>query len=164
MSLIDIIDGFLHQIRPVENFSSCLIFILFIAGTCIQISPIKFNPWDIMLGWIGERFNYGINRKINLIEEKVENMEKRLDGHIEDKKIKELREQRRYIVDFVTDGVNGKRHTKESFQNVLKACDEYEAYVKKYKIDNGVINSSIQAIRSKYKEHLVHADFAKEDY
>lgn len=163
MDLINSIDGILHQARPFESLGSLIVFIIIVAGTFIQISPIKINPWDFILGWIGERFNSGINKKINVIEQKVEKMENRLDEHIDYKKNEELKAMRRYIVDFVTDGVNGKKHTKESFQNALKACDEYQMYVRINHIDNGVINGSIEAIRTKYKQHLINADFAKEE-
>ena len=153
MNLLQTIEKIIHQIRPFEGISSCVIFILFIIGTVIQISPIKINPWDFLLGWIGERFNSGINKKVGRLEKKI-------DQHIESSKNKDLKQQRQYIISFVDEGVNGKRHTKESFQNAIRACDAYEKYVRQNDIENGVIVSSISAIRLKYEQHLINADFA----
>lgn len=147
------IEKILHQIRPFESLSSCLIFLFVLISTVVQIAPIKINPWDFFLGWIGERFNSGINKK-------VEELEKKIDQHIENSKDKNLKQQRQYIISFVDEGVNGKRHTKESFQNAIRACDAYEKYVRQNNIKNGVIVSSISAIRLKYEQHLINADFA----
>lgn len=164
MNLNELIESILHQLHPFESLSSTLIFICFVLCTFIQVSPIKLNPWDFLLGWVGERFNSGMNKKIDKIDERVDKMEKQIDEHIKDNKLDELQKKRQYLVDFVNEGVNGKRHTKESFETAIRACDDYERFVKENNIKNGVINSTIEAIRAKYEEHLIKADFALEEH
>lgn len=164
MGLNQLIEQFLHQLHPFENLSSSLIFIGVILCTFVQISPIQINPWDVMLGWIGERFNSGMNKKMDGINDRVNKLEKRFDEQVEDNKGEKVKKQRKYLIEFVDEGVNGKRHTKESFENAIRACDEYEKFVKVNKIENGVITSTIHAIRTKYEEHLLNADFATEEH
>ena len=167
MGLNELIETILHQLHPFESLGSTLLFIGFVLCTCIQISPIKLNPWDVLLGWIGERFNSGMNKKIDKIDARVDKMEKQIDEHIKDNKYDEILKKRQYLVDFVTEGVNGKRHTKESFETALKISDEYEQFFKNNKDDkitNNVINSTIHAIRAKYEEHLLKADFPAEEH
>lgn len=167
MGLNELIETILHQLHPFESLGSTLFFIGFVLCTCIQISPIKLNPWDVLLGWIGERFNSGMNKKIDKIDARVDKMEKQIDEHIKDNKYDEILKKRQYLVDFVTEGVNGKRHTKESFETALKISDEYEQFFKNNKDDkitNNVINSTIHAIRAKYEEHLLKADFPAEEH
>ena len=164
MGLDELIEQILHQLHPFESLGSTLLFIGFVLCTFVQISPIKINPWDILLGWIGERFNSGMNKKIDKIDIRVDKMEKQIDKHIIDNKHEELQKKRQYLVEFVTEGVNGKRHTKESFETAIRACDEYEQFVKDNNISNGVINSTIHAIRAKYEEHLFKADFPAEEH
>lgn len=164
MGLNELIERLLHELHPFESLSSSLIFIGVILCTFVQISPIKINPWDVLLGWIGERFNSGMNKKIDGMNHRVDNLERRFDEQIEDNKHEKLKKQRKYLIEFVEEGVNGKRHTKESFENAIRACDEYEKFVKSNKIENGVINSTIHAIRAKYEEHLLNADFATEEH
>lgn len=167
MGLNELIEQILHQLHPFESLSSTLLFIGFILCTFIQISPIKLNPWDILLGWIGERFNSGINKKIDKIDVRVDKMERQMDEHIKENKYDEILKKRQYLVDFVTEGVNGRRHTKESFETALKISDEYEQFFKNNKdnkITNNVINSTIHAIRAKYEEHLLKADFPVEEH
>ena len=164
MGLGEFIETILHQFHPFEGLSSTLLFIGFVLCTFVQISPIKLNPWDILLGWIGERFNSGMNKKIDKLDGRVDKMEKQIDKHIIDNKHEEVQKKRQYLVEFVTEGVNGKRHTKESFETAIRACDEYEQFVKDNNISNGVINSTIHAIRAKYEEHLLKADFPAEEH
>lgn len=164
MGLNELIEEILHQLHPFESLGSTLLFIGFILCTFVQISPIKLNPWDILLGWIGERFNSGMNKKINKLDDRVNKMEKQIDKHIIDNKHEEVQKKRQYLVEFVTEGVNGRRHTKESFETAIRACDEYEQFVKDNNISNGVINSTIHAIRAKYEEHLLKADFPAEEH
>lgn len=164
MGLAELIEQFLHQLHPFESISSTLLFIGFILCTFVQISPIKINPWDILLGWVGERFNSCINKRINEINDRVNKLEKSIDNHIEKCDIEDWKKKRQYIIDFVNEGVNGTRHTKESFENALRICDEYEDYVDSNdRIHNGVINGSISAIRMKYHEHLIKADFPEQE-
>lgn len=164
MGLAELIEQFLHQLHPFESISSTLLFIGFVLCTFVQISPIKINPWDILLGWVGERFNSGINKRINEVNDRVNKLEKSIDNHIEKCDIEDWKKKRNYIVKFVNEGVNGTRHTKESFENVIALCDEYEDYVEQNpNIHNGVINGSISAIRMKYHEHLIKADFPEQE-
>ena len=164
MGLAELIEQFLHQLHPFKSISSTLLFIGFVLCTFVQISPIKINPWDILLGWVGERFNSGINKRINEVNDRVDRLEKSIDNHIEKCDIEDWKKKRNYIVKFVNEGVNGTRHTKESFENVIALCDEYEDYVEQNpNIHNGVINGSISAIRMKYHEHLIKADFPEQE-
>lgn len=164
MGLGELIEQILHQLHPFENLGSALLFIGFVLCTFVQISPIKLNPWDVLLGWIGERFNSGMNKKIDKIDARVDKMKEQIDEHIKDSKHEEVQKKRQYLVEFVTEGVNGKRHTKESFETAIRACDDYEQFIKDNDIKNGVINSTIQAIRTKYEEHLLKADFPTEGH
>lgn len=154
----------IQQLYPFESIGASLIFIFGVLCTVIQVCPIKLNPWDWLLGWVGERFNAGMNKKINTLDKRIDKIEENFDSHIKDKQQKDLQEQRRYIINFVNEGINGCRHTQESFEDIIKACDAYEKYVEENRIQNGVITSSIKAIRAKYDEHLLLGDFPTNKY
>lgn len=94
----------------------------------------------------------------------MDQLDDKIDQHIENINKKSAKELRQFLVNFVTQGVNGKRHTKESFDTAIRACDEYQTFVKEHNIKNGFIKSTIYAIRTKYEEHLLKADFAKEEH
>lgn len=164
MSIFELLTKLFSDLSPIESFGSSFLFYAAVFCTIVQIAPIKINPWDFLLGWVGERFNSGINKRINEVNERVDGLEKSINNHVEKCDIEDWKNKRQYIIDFVNEGVNGTRHTKESFENALRACDEYEDYVNSNdNIHNGVINGSISAIRMKYHEHLIKADFPEQE-
>lgn len=164
MTIFEILTKLFSNLSPIESFGSSFLFYAAVLCTIVQVAPIKINPWDFLLGWIGERFNSGINKRINEVNERVNRLEESIDKHIEKCDIDDWKRKRSDIVEFVNQGVNGARHTKESFENIIALCDEYEDYVKKNpNVHNGVINDSMYAIRIKYQEHLVKADFPEQE-
>ena len=46
------------------------------------------------------------------------------------------------------------------FEFMIKECDDYETYIKKNDIKNGVIEASITEIRRRYLSHIQNVDFA----
>lgn len=144
MSLVQIKDG--------ASFAAILIVILL---TIVQITPIKINPWDVILHWIGDRLNSNIVKKVDQLEEK-------LDDHIQESMIKGLRDSRAQILDFCNSCMTGHRHTKEEFEFIIAACDDYEAYIEKNKIKNGVISAAIKEIRRIYDRCIQRNSFLRE--
>lgn len=116
------------------------LIILLILMSVVQVSKININPWDWLLGLIGKKLN-------KAIFDKVEEVEKKLDKHIEEDNKAKLEAQRRDILDFANACMNKRRHTQEQFKFVIKKCDEYEKYIEDNHIKNGEITSAIEEIR-----------------
>lgn len=113
----------------------------------VEFTPIKYNPWSTILGWIGSRLNSKLNSKLNEIETKVDKLGNDLDKHISESAAKEIRDTRRDILEFCNSCMNGRKHTKEQFEFVIKQCDEYEDYIRSRKIKNGVVDAAMTEIR-----------------
>lgn len=77
MGLNELIEQICHTLHPFENFGSTIIFLLVVIGTIIEVTPIKINPWGTLLKWAGENFNSGMNKRMDKLEEQ-------LNEHIED--------------------------------------------------------------------------------
>lgn len=164
MNVYELITKLFSHLSPIESLGSSFLFYGAILCTIVQVVPIKINPWDFLLGWVGERFNSGINKRINEVDNRVNNLEKSIDSHIEKCDIDDWKKKRNDIIKFVNEGVNGARHTKESFENIIALCDEYEKYIDENpNVHNGVINDSMCAIRTRYQEHLIKADFPEQE-
>lgn len=151
MSLHDIIKFF--NIPEVTGATSVIIIIIVLLTTLIQISPLKLNPWDFCLGWVGDRLNSHIIKKVDALDTK-------LTEHIAESRDSSVKQKRERILKFVEDGMGGKTYTKETFEFMIKECDDYETYIKKNDIKNGVIEASITEIRRRYLDHVHNADFA----
>lgn len=150
MSIHDIIN-----MASVKDGISIGVVALIILLSLIQVSKIQINPWDNILGWIGDRLNSGIKTK-------VDEVEKKLDQHIKESEIRDLRDTRQYILDFANSCMYGRKHTQEQFKFIIKKCDEYEEYVEKNKIKNGEITSAIEYIRKLNTKCMENNSFLKD--
>ena len=78
-------------------------------------------------------------------------------------RINKIQDTRRDILDFANACMNGRKHTKEQFDFVLKECDDYETYTERKDIKNGVVTSAIKEIRRLYDKCIQSNSFLKED-
>lgn len=129
--------------------------ILVVLLTIIQITPVKINPWDLILHWIGDRLNSNITKKVS-------SLEKKLDDHIHESTERDLRDTRAQILEFCNACMNGRKHTKEQFDFIIKQCDDYEEYIAQNGVRNGVIESAMREIRRLYDKCIQNNSFLKE--
>lgn len=147
MSIIEILD--------IKTGVSIGAFLLAFIMTVVQIAPIKVNPWDKILTWIGNHMNADIVKRVDVIEGK-------LDEHIRDSAEERIRKVRADILDFANACMNGRRHTKEEFEFVISECDAYEKHIEKMQIKNGVATAAIREIRRLYDKGISENSFLKE--
>ena len=151
MSLHDLFE--MINIPEMTGTTGLIITSIVILMTIIQIAPIKINPWDFLLGWIGDRLNSHIIKKVDKLDAK-------LTEHVEESRDSSIKRKRARILQFVEDGMGGKCYTKETFDFMITECDEYEEYIEKCGRKNGVIEASIKEIRRRYSDHIHNNDFA----
>lgn len=160
---------FLSSIGIQSEFSFWTLLI-FLTSIGIEIIPtFKWSPWTSLFKWIGSAFNSKIDSKMDsvrgelkVLDTKIDRVQKELDKHIADSKVKELQDTRRDILDFCNSCMNGRKHTKEQYDFMIKQCDIYEKYVRDNDIKNGVIEAAIKEIRRLYDERIQKNDFLKE--
>ncbi len=160
------------------SFWAVLAFLMSIG---IEIVPkIKWNPWSSLIKWIGTQFNSkidsNIDSKIKLVQSDIQAVDKKVEylqhevtkvqddltNHIKESEMKSLQDTRRDILDFGNACMNGRKHTKEQFDFVIKQCDEYEKYIKTTDTKNGVIEAAINEIRRLYEKCIHENSFLKE--
>lgn len=150
------------------TFWGVLIFLMSIG---IEVIPkIKWNPWSTLIKWIGSKFNDKIDKKmdtvrgeIKALDEKIDKVQSQLSEHITESEKKSLEDTRRDILDFANACMNGRKHTKEQFDFMIKKCDTYESYIKENKIKNGIIEAAIKEIRRLYDKCIQEHSFLKEE-
>ena len=145
----------LIQILDLKSGISFGVFLFVLLLTIIQIAPIKINPWDKILVWFGNHMNADIVKRVDVIEEK-------LDEHIRDSSEERIRKIRADILDFGNACMNGRPHTKEEFEFVISECDAYEKHIEKMQIRNGVATATIKEVRRLYEKHLRENTFLRE--
>jgi len=117
--------------------------VLFMFLTLIQITPIKINPWDTILGLVGKMMNKEVT-------EEVRHLKKQMGEVKTDIEERTVNDMRWHILNFAQRCRMKQEHTKEQWQHVLMQCKKYETYIKEHNIDNGVIEEDTRFIRELY--------------
>ena len=119
------------EMWDVESTLSMVFFTLFVLFSLIQIAPIQINPWDAILGWIGDKLNGGIQKEFRAVW---------VDFH------------RQAILNFCRECRQDVQHSKEEWHYILDVIAKYSKYCDTHKIINGVIEEDSRFIRELYQE------------
>jgi hypothetical protein len=103
--------------------------------TLVQISPLKLNPWDRILAWIGQKLN---GKQLDALQKQVTTMW--------------VGDHRQRILTFARECRAGFDHSSDEWSNVLVIADEYEVYCEKNHVANGIVKADTMFIRSLYQE------------
>lgn len=128
----------------------------------VEFTPIKVNPWSAIFGWVGSKFNKKLFDRLDEIDGKVDSLSSELSNHISESNAKEVKDTRRDILDFCNSCMNGRKHTKEQFEFVIKQCDDYETYILEHKMKNGVVDAAIKEIRRLNQKCIEENSYLKE--
>lgn len=104
----------------------------------IEISPLKLNPWDKLLGWLGKKLNGATEKRLESVERQILDMW--VNSH------------RQCILTFAREARAGIEHSSDEWTNVLNVAEEYEKYVSEKKITNGIVTQDTEYIRNLYQE------------
>lgn len=89
----------------------------------IQISPIKLNPWDGILGWLGKKLNGSTEKRLEELQKQVRDMW--------------INTHRQSILTFARECRADMHHDAEEWNHILSIADEYEVYCAKNTVSNG---------------------------
>ena len=109
--------------------------VLAILMTLVQISPLKLNPWDRILAWLGRKLN---GKQLADLQKQVTAMW--VNSH------------RHHILTFARECRAGIEHSSDEWSNALVIADEYEVYCTEKHIANGVVKADTLFIRNLYQE------------
>ena len=118
------------------------VILLFLLLSLIQISPLKINPWDNILGWLGRKLN---GKELTLLQGEVAELRKQVNGMW-------VSEHRQAILTFARELRSGIEHSTDEWSNVLSLIDEYEKYCEKNHIANGVVKQDSIFINGMYQD------------
>ena len=116
-----------------------------IVTTVIQISPLKINPWT----WV---------RKVlsDLIYGEVRNDIKSVKAEVTEMKVQNWRWN---VLDFANSCKNNRRHTLDEWKHTIQQLAEYERYIERNEITNGVFEEDARYLREEYQKHCRENDF-----
>lgn len=134
----------------VHNF----VQVLLIFSIFIQITPIKWNPISSFVKWFGKLLTHDMNKKLENVEDSVEEIKTDIDANEKDR-------IRWEILEFANSCRNGINHSHDEFRHISDLHDKYVKLLKRTDDQNGVFNTEYEWIQSIYKKKLDQNDFLK---
>lgn len=130
-----------------SNLNGTTALWLIIAISCVQIAPIRINPWTWLAHAIGKALNGELVDKVDKLSDELEIFRADYDR-------KEAFNCRTRILRFNDELIHGTpKHTKEHFDQIKMDIDAYERYCDVHKdFRNGIARDAIERIERVYKE------------
>ena len=122
----------------------------------IKIKPLEISVWHWLARMLGKAFNGETLEQVKAIQDT-------LDEHLQlhDKQNAETNRQR--ILRFADELYDGKRHSKEAFDDIMDILKDYDSYCEKHQnFKNGRTAAAAEIISTTYKQVFKEHDFAKE--
>ena len=117
-----------------------------------EITPIKLNPINAILRWIGKAINGEVLQRMAGVEKRLDEQRRSIDEN-------EMDRIRWEVFDFANECRNCVRHTKDEFQHIIDLNSKYHALLEKYGEENGVFDAEYQYILELYKKCQHENDF-----
>lgn len=139
-------------------------WVIFIAGTLIQVSPVKVYPLNwvkALLKWIGKQMTIDLESSIESLKKDVKRLEEqsnRIETENDERRIKDLRSE---ILNFAEairrpDSDNDR----EQYEHVIfDLHKEYEELLSRYGRQNGKVDKAMGRITTKYEALLKNPEF-----
>lgn len=153
-------------IEFIQTYWSQGLIYLILGSGIIQIAPIKINPFTWLAKKIGNALTADLKSDLKAdfteLNDKVNNIETKLETHINENKRERAADYRARIIRFNDEIMEEKTHTKEYYDNILEDIDKYEAYCTSHPdYPNNKAVMAIHNIKAKYEEHMENNSFKK---
>ena len=112
--------------------------LLVLLMSLIQISPLKLNPWDSIVGWIGTKTQGELRKQVTDLQKQVTDIW--ISNH------------RQSILTFARECRADIDHDAEEWNHILSIADEYEVYCSSHAVSNGVVKADTRYIRDLYQD------------
>ena len=112
--------------------------LLVIVMSLIEISPLKVNPWDSILGWFGKKTNGKLQEELKELKKQVQDMW--------------VATHRQSVLTFAREARAGVDHSSDEWTNILNIIADYEQFVNEKHISNGIVKADSEYIRDLYQE------------
>ena len=133
MSIVDIMNKL-----TAGEMAGWAVVLLILLLSLIQISPLKLNPWDSILGWLGGKLNGKTEKRLSAVEKQIRSMW--------------INDHRQRILTYARECRAEIQHSPDEWTNVLNVAEEYEKFVRENGVTNGVVKADTEYIRGLYLE------------
>lgn len=135
----------------IKSNPSITALIIFILSIFIECTPIKINPWSLILNTIGKKMNGDTEEKLELISVKIADVQDRLS-------VMEVNDMRSKILSFANDCIE-RKHTKEEFDHIIDLHTQYDEIISKRGMKNGRVDLAYKYVCDIYAKSLREGTF-----
>ena len=148
--------NFYEQIKAFIEDNGGLIFVI---SCLVEVAPIKINPLSCIFKWIGAKVNADIKKDIDNLREEINEVREDLNELIDDVEHTRVDNMRWNIRTFASACRCGVTYTLEEWNHTIEQCDDYEEYIERKGIPNGVITEAMKYLRELYQENIRDDNF-----
>ena len=114
-----------------------------------------------MWGIIGKNLTKEAVSKIDNLENRIENIDQKLDSHIAEDEVDKVKQNRLRILIFGSDILNGIKPTREHEEDILDSITEYEKFCASHPdFKNNKAEITINLIKKDYENRLLSNNFS----
>lgn len=129
-----------------EHWEATAAAVALVLPSLVQISPLKINPWT----WLGNKVRDALFRDINV---RMDVLQKSMDDHIAMDDQRDAKGCRLRILRFNDEVIQGQRHTREHFNEILDDITHYEKYCDAHPdYENSKAVLAIENVKRVYRE------------
>lgn len=158
-------------------------FLLFSIFFKVPKKEVNILGW--IVGWIGKCFSRELYVEVNQLRTEIANnkkeikedldnfrekakknysaLESRLDKVEESNDMQTIRQIKAHVLDFANSCLNGRKHTKQDFENIIRENEEYETLISKYGLKNDVYTEDYKYIMKIYHACQEKHTFLKDE-
>lgn len=130
----------------------------------IKVKPLEISVWSWVFRQIGKAFNGEVLDKQVEIQEKQDEFEKKFDDHLELHAKEQAETSRQRILRFADEIYAQKKHSKESFEDIIDIIAEYDAYCEAHEdFKNGRTHKAAELIDKTYNEVFKEHKFMEDE-
>ena len=123
----------------------------------IKVKPLEISVWHWLARKLGKAFNGDTL-------ERVDSIQQSLNEHLQAHEKTNAETNRQRILRFADELYNGKRHSKDAFDDIMDIMRDYDSYCEKHEdFKNGRTQAAAEIINSTYKQVFQKHDFAEEE-
>ena len=147
----------LLQISSIVKVTGGFVLLLL---SLVKIPKLELNVWKWMARGLGRAINGEISQDIKEIKVEVETIKQDLDDHIQKDDERHAKNCRQRILRFNDELLDGKTHTKESFDCTLEDIDNYKHYCDTHpNFLNSKCDFAMKNIEKSYQDCLENKKF-----
>ena len=123
----------------------------------IKVKPLEISVWHWLARKLGKAFNGDTL-------ERVDSIQQSLNEHLQAHEKTNAETNRQRILRFADELYNGKRHSKDAFDDIMDILRDYDSFCEKHEdFRNGRTQAAAEIINSTYKQVFQKHDFAEEE-